>query len=127
MIEKKYGILWIADEVIAIIASIAASKIEGVISMSGGVAKGIASMLGKKDIAKGVKVRIEDSIVKIDLYMILDYDYSIPDLAWQIQAKVKKMVEGMTGLQVVEVNVHVQGVEFSEMTNLTENKDEEEE
>ncbi|MGM0419644.1 MAG: Asp23/Gls24 family envelope stress response protein [Bacillota bacterium] len=126
MTEKKYGALWIADEVIAIIASIAASEIDGVSSMSGGVAKGIASMLGKKDLGKGVRVKVEDSIVKIDLYMILNYDYSIPDLAWQIQANVKKMVEVMTGLQVVEVNVHVQGVEFSDMTNLTENIDEEE-
>jgi uncharacterized alkaline shock family protein YloU len=71
---------------------------------------GIAEALGRKNLTKGVKVEVGEKEAAIDLYIIIEYGCRIPDVAWNIQEKVKKSVETMTGLQVVEVNIHVQGV-----------------
>ena len=96
----------IADEVIAIIAGKAVSEIKGVYEMSGGFAGGISEVLsGKKNLAKGIKV-----VATIDVNIIVEYGVRIPEIAFEIQTKVKKAVETMTGLKVTEVNVHVQGV-----------------
>ena len=78
--------------------------------MSGGIAGGIAELLGRKNQSKGVKVTIGEKQVNIDLYVVMEYGVKIPDVAWEIQEKVKKAVETMTGLNVIEVNIHVQGV-----------------
>ncbi len=112
MPERELGTINIADEVIAIIAGMSAVEIEGIYSMSGGFAGSLANMLGRKNLSRGVKVDIEENESRINLYIIIKYGSSIPDLAWKIQDNVKKTVEGMTGLKVTEVNVHVQGVEF---------------
>jgi uncharacterized alkaline shock family protein YloU len=104
------GSIKITDEVVAIIAGIAAIEVPGVASMSGGIAGGIAEALGRKNLTKGVKVEVGEKEAAIDLYIIIEYGCRIPDVAWNIQEKVKKSVETMTGLQVVEVNIHVQGV-----------------
>ena len=104
------GTIKIANEVVAIIASLAASEIEGVASMSGGVGSGIAEMLGHK---KGVKVETGDDECVVDLSVIVDYGISIPDVAENIQMNVKNAIESMTGLNAVEINIHVQGVHFS--------------
>ena len=101
----------IADDVIATIAGIAASEVPGVYSMSGGFAGGIAEVLkGKKNLSKGIKVEVGEKECKIDVNIIVDYGTRIPDVAFEIQTRVKKSVESMTGLKVLEVNVHVQGV-----------------
>ncbi len=107
-----YGKITFANEVVAIIAGLAASEIEGVAAMSGGIAGGIVEKLGRKNLSKGVKVEVGEKDTAIDLYIIVEYGARIPDIAWKIQENVKKAVENMTGLNVVEVNIHVQGVNF---------------
>ena len=101
----------IADDVVAIIAGIAVSEVSGVYEMAGGFAGGITEVLsGKKNLAKGIKVEVGEKDTKIDVNIIVEYGVRIPDVAFEIQNRVKKAVETMTGLTVVEVNVHVQGV-----------------
>lgn len=102
----------ISDEVVAIIAGMAAAEVTGVSSMNGGFVGGITEILGKKNFAKGVKVQVGEKEVLIDLFITVEYGCRIPDIAWEIQNKVKTAVENMTGLKVVEVNINVQGVNF---------------
>ena len=108
------GSIKIADEVVSIITGLAATEIEGVAGMSGGIAGGIADMLGRKNLSKGVKVDVDEESASVDVYVIIEYGKAIPDVAWQIQDNVKQAIEGMTGLSVKAVNVHVQGVNFPE-------------
>ena len=113
----------ISSDVIAVIAGVAVSEVKGVYGMSGGFAGGISEVLkGKKNLAKGIKVNATDEKAKIDVNIIVEYGARIPDVAFEIQNKVKKSVESMTGLKVEEVNVHVQGVNTE---SLTEEKEEE--
>lgn len=101
----------IADEVVAVIAGKAVTEVQGVYEMSGGFAGGIGEVLsGKKNLAKGIKVVVTEKEAKIDVNIIVEYGVRIPEIAFEIQTKVKKAVETMTGLKVTEVNVHVQGV-----------------
>lgn len=108
--EHENGQVKISDDVVGTIANIAASEIEGVRDLSGGIAGDLAEMFGKKSLTKGVKVTIEEEKVDIDLSIIVDFGIKIPDVAWQIQENVKNAVETMTGLEVKEVNIHVTGV-----------------
>ena len=106
----------ISSDVIAVIAGVAVSEVQGVAGMSGGFAGGISEVLsGKKNLAKGIKVEIADESAKIDVNIIVEYGSRIPDVAFEIQNRVKKAVESMTGLKVEEVNVHVQGVNTDTM------------
>lgn len=101
----------ISNDVVAVIAGVAVSEVQGVSGMSGGFAGGITEVLsGKKNLAKGIKVEINEGIAKIDVNIIVEYGSRIPDVAFEIQTRVKKSVETMTGLKVEAVNVHVQGV-----------------
>lgn len=101
----------IADDVVAVIAGVAVSEVNGVSGMAGGFAGGITEVLsGKKNLAKGIKVEVGEKETKIDVNIIVEYGTRIPDVAFEIQNRVKKAVETMTGLKVLEVNVHVQGV-----------------
>ena len=101
----------ISADVVAVIAGMAASEVPGVAEMAGGFAGGISEVLsGKKNMAKGIKADIQENSVKIDVNIIVEYGARIPDIAFEIQKRVKKAVENMTGLNVEEVNVHVQGV-----------------
>ncbi len=109
----EYGNIKISDGVVSIIAGIAATEIEGVAGMSGGMVNGITEMLGRKNLNKGVKVEVGDKESAIDLYIIVEYGAKIPEVAWKVQENVKKAVETMTGLKVVEVNIHIQGVNFA--------------
>ena len=103
--------LKISNDVVAVIAGVAVSEVQGVSGMAGGFAGGITEVLsGKKNLAKGIKVDIEEEKVKIDVNIIVEYGSRIPDVAFEIQNRVKKSVEGMTGFKVEEVNVHIQGV-----------------
>ena len=108
------GSVRIADEVIASIAGIAAVDVSGVVGMSSGLIGGMAEMMGKKNPAKGVKVQVGAREIAVDLYIIVEYGLRIPDVALQVQEKVKEAVETATGMSVIEVNVHVQGVGFSQ-------------
>ena len=104
----------ISNDVIAVIAGVAVSEVQGVASMSGGFAGGISEVLsGKKNLAKGIKVEAGEKEAKIDVNIVVEYGTRIPDVAFEIQNRVKKAVENMTGLKVEEVNVHVQGVNTS--------------
>ena len=110
----------ISNDVVAVIAGVAVSEVRGVASMAGGFAGGISEVLsGKKNLSKGIKVDADEKEVKIDVNIIVEYGSRIPDVAFEIQNRVKKSEENMTGLKVAEVNVHVQGVK-------TEKDDEEE-
>ena len=101
----------IADEVISIIAGKAVSEVSGVAGMAGGFAGGISEVLSwKKNLSKGIKVDVVEKQVKVDVNIIVEYGVRIPDVAFEIQNRVKKAVENMTGLKVTEVNVNVQGV-----------------
>ncbi|SES70903.1 Uncharacterized conserved protein YloU, alkaline shock protein (Asp23) family [Natronincola peptidivorans] len=112
-IEKlEYGEIKIADEVIVTIAGLAATEVDGVTGMSGGLVDGIAEKLGKRSLSKGVKIEASDEGVAIDLYIIVDYGAKIPDIAWKIQDNVKTIIESMTGIKVFDVNIHIQGVNF---------------
>ena len=111
-IVDDYGSVKISEEVVAIIAGIAATDVPGVAGMSGGIAGGIAEILGRKNLSKGVKVEVGEKEAAIDLYIIVEFGARIPQVAWDIQEKVKTEVQAMTGLNVIEVNIHVQGVNF---------------
>ncbi len=117
----------IADDVIAVIAGAAASEVPGVSSMAGGFAGGISEVFsGKKNLAKGIKIEAGEKETKIDVNIIVEYGVRIPDVAFEIQNRVKRAVENMTGLRVVEVNVHVQGVNTDVNTETNEDTDSEE-
>ncbi len=105
--------LAITDEVIAVVAGAAAMELDTVADMSSGLAGGIVEALGRRNPTKGVKVVVDDDKATVDLYVIVKYGYRISDIAWEIQEKVKEMVESMTGVIVEAVNIHVQGIDFS--------------
>ncbi len=111
-LPSELGVVKIAEEVVSIIAGLAATEIEGVASMSGGIAGGIAEVLGRRNLSKGIKVEVTTEEAKIDIFIVVKYGARIPDVAWDIQEGVKKTVEEMTGLRVSQVNIHVQGVQF---------------
>lgn len=108
------GEMLISDEVVAITAGVAATEVEGVVGMSSGFAGGIVEAFGRVNLAKGVKVVTEGDKTTVDLYVILKYGFRIPDVAWNIQEKVKNTVEALTGITVETVNIHVQGIDFEE-------------
>lgn len=121
-ITEESGIK-IADDVVAVIAGKAASEVSGVFGMSGGFAGGITEVFGKKNFTRGIKVDVQEQKVKIDVNIIVEYGARIPDVAFEIQNRVKKAVENMTGLDVLEVNVHVQGVNTETQEKNEENKE----
>ena len=112
--ETGLGMIRVADEVVSIIAGLATTEVEGVAGMSGGIAGGIAEILGRKNFSKGVKVEVGEKEAAVDLYIIVKYGIRIPEVALAAQENVKRAIETMTGLSVIEVNVHVQGVGFPE-------------
>lgn len=120
----------ISNDVVAIIAGMAASDVPGVAEMAGGFAGGISEVLsGKRNKAKGIKVDIDGKKAIIDVNIIVEYGTRIPDVAFEIQKRVKKAVENMTGFTTTEVNVHVQGVLTAKEANSkkSESKNEESE
>lgn len=110
--NNELGVIKISEEVVSIIAGLAATEVKGVAGMSGGFVGGIAEKLGMKNLSKGIKVVVGEKEAAVDLFIIVDYGVKIPDVAWQIQENVKKAIETMTGLNVVEVNINVQGVDL---------------
>jgi len=104
------GEVQIADEVVAIIAGLAATEVKGVSAMSGNMTNELVGKLGMKNLSKGVKVLVSPEAVSVDMALTLDYGYGIPETAKQVQEKVKLAIENMTGLQVSEVNIRIAGV-----------------
>jgi len=119
--DNSLGSIRIADEVVEVIAGLAASEVEGVVGMSGGLVGDLANMLGRnKNLSKGVKVEVGEHEVAVDLFIVVEYGVSIPDVALSVQEAVKDAIESMTGLKVVEANVHVQGVNFKPLPETKE-------
>ena len=110
--DSSMGEVKIADEVVAIIAALAATEVEGVPSMAGNITNELISRLGMKNLSKGVKVDVLEGVVTVSLALNMKYNYSIMDVSAKVQEKVKSAVENMTGLEVADVNVKVAGVEM---------------
>ena len=108
--NKSLGDVVIANEVLAIIAGIAATEVEGVHSMDGGWSGQFISKLGIKDLARGVKVQVREGEVKVDLSLNMEYGYAIPKVSDLVQDKVSASINNMTGLIVSEVNIRISGV-----------------
>lgn len=108
--KNDVGTIKIADDVVAIIAGMATAEIKGVAGMSGELVGGIVNLVSKKSPSRGVKVEVGDREAAIDIHVTVEFGSRIPEIANAIQRSVKKAVESMTGLTVVEVNVHIQGV-----------------
>ena len=111
---EDVGQVQIADEVIAVIAGLAATEVDGVAKMSGNITNEIVSKLGMKKLSKGVKVDIEDQEVEVTLNLVLAYGVSIPRASKEVQEKVKNAIENMTGMNVKEVNVRIAGIDMGE-------------
>ena len=112
--DANIGEVKIADEVVAIIAGLAAMEVEGVASMAGNATRELISKLGMKSLSKGVKVAVLDGIVTVSLTLNLLYGYGVKDISVKVQEKVKSSIENMTGLEVADVNIRVAGVKVPE-------------
>lgn len=108
--ENPIGKVQIADEVVAIIAGLAATEVEGVDSMAGNITNELVGRLGMKNLSKGVKVEVVDDVVSVYLNLNLRYGHTILELSQKVQEKVKTAIENMTGLTVADVNVEIAGV-----------------
>lgn len=112
--EENLGEVKIADEVVAIIAGLAAMEVDGVASMVGNATKELVNKLGRKSLSKGVKVDVLEGIVTVSLAMNMKFGYSIKEVTEKVQEKVKTAIENMTGLEVADVNIRVAGVDVPE-------------
>ena len=112
--KEKIGEVQIADEVVAIIAGLAATEVEGVDSMAGNITNELVGKLGMKNLSKGVKVDVTEEHVSADLSLNIRYGYNIPSVSEQVQEKVSTAIENMTGLTIDEVNVRIAGVALEE-------------
>ena len=112
--DENLGEVKIADEVVAIIAGLAAMEVDGVASMSGNATRELISKLGMKSLSKGVKVDVLEGIVTVSLKLNLKYGYNVMDICQKVQEKVKAAIENMTGLTVADVNIRIAGVDVPE-------------
>ena len=112
--KDKIGEVQIADEVVAIIAGLAATEVDGVDSMAGNITNELVGKLGMKNLSKGVKVEVTEEHVSVNMALNLKYGYSIPDVCEKVQEKVKNAIENMTGLTVLDVNIKIAGVRLRE-------------
>ena len=108
--NEQLGTVKIADDVVAMIASLAATEVEGVADMSGNVTKDLLSRVGMRGMPKGAKVEVFQKKVKVDLAIMMEYGFNIPATCQRVQAKVKSAVENMTGLEVTDVNIRIAGI-----------------
>lgn len=110
--EDNLGKVHVADEVVAIIAGLAATEVEGVASMAGNITNELVSKLGMKNLSKGVKVEVAEKTVSVEVALNISYGYSIPEVSEKVQEKVKSAIETMTGLSVAIVNVRIATVDM---------------
>ena len=111
--KEKLGEVKIADEVVAMIAGLAATEVEGVDSMAGNITNELVGKLGMKNLNRGVKISVDDDHVSVELSLNMKYGYSIPDVSEKVQERVRRAIETMTGLTVLEVNIKIAGVSMS--------------
>lgn len=109
-VGKQLGEVKIASDVVAVIAALAATEIDGVHSMAGNITNELIGKFGMKNLSKGVKILMEGGVVRVEMMVVVRYGYSIPEVSGQIQERVSQQIENMTGLTVSEVNVRVAGV-----------------
>ena len=112
--SDQVGDVRIADEVVAIIAGLATTEVEGVSSMAGNITNEIVSKLGMKNLSKGILVEVMENEVKVDVAINIAYGSSIPDVSAKVQDKVKSAIENMTGLTVAVVNVRIASVDMAD-------------
>ena len=112
--NQSIGKVQIADEVVAIIAGLAATEVKGVAAMAGNITNELVGKLGMKNLSKGVKIDVLDDVVSVDMDLILQYGYNIPDTCKKVQDRVKTAIENMTGLQVSDVNISIASVEMEQ-------------
>lgn len=110
--DDSIGTVRIADEVVAIIAGLAATEIEGVASMAGNITNELVGKLGMKNLSKGVKVEVLEGVVSVDLALNIKYGYNIPETCEKVQKRVKAAIENMTGLEASDVNISIADVEM---------------
>lgn len=110
--EDKLGEVKIADEVVAIIAGLAATEVEGVSSMAGNITNELVSRLGMKNLSKGIRIIVSEGVVGVDVALNIAYGYAIPEVSAKVQEKVKTAIENMTGLEVSGVNVRIASVDM---------------
>ena len=115
--EENVGFVQIADDVVAMIASLAATEVKGVSAMAGNISNELMSKVGVKKLTKGVRVALADNTVNVDLAVTLDYGYNIPATCQQVQTKVKSAIENMTGLTWETVNIRIAGVNMKKENN----------
>ena len=108
--ESNTGTVKIADDVVAMIAGIAATEVDGVAAMAGNISHEFMSKVGVKNLKKGVKVEVIGKMVRVDLALIMEYGYNIPASSRKVQERVKSAIENMTGLEVSDVNIRIAGV-----------------
>lgn len=108
--EENVGVVQIADDVVAMIASLAATEVEGVSAMAGNITNALMSRVGMKKLTRGVRVTLVEGAVKVDLAVTMEYGYNIPATCRQVQAKVKAAIENMTGLTCNDVNIRIAGI-----------------
>ena len=111
--KEKLGEVKIADEVVAMIAGLAATEVEGVDSMARNITNELVGKLGMKNLNRGVKISVDDDHVSVELSLNMKYGYSIPDVSEKVQERVRTAIETMTGLTVLEVNIKIAGVSMS--------------
>lgn len=111
--DENVGAVQIADEVVSMIASLAATEVEGIAAVGGNLTGELMSKVGVKNLGKGVKVEVKDSKVTVDLTVTVDYGYNIPATCRKMQDKVKAAIENMTGLSCTEVNIRIAGVKLN--------------
>ena len=112
--DHTIGEVQIADEVVAIIAGLAATEVKGVASMYGNITNELVAKLGMRNLSKGVKISVDEECVSVDLTINQEYGYSIPEVASAVQERVKSAIENMTGLEVSDVNIRIAGVDLEE-------------
>ncbi len=112
--SDQLGEVKIADEVVAIIAGLATTEVEGVASMAGNITNEIVSKLGMKNLSKGIMVEVMDGEVKVDVAINIDYGFSIPEVSAKVQDRIKSTIENMTGLNVAVVNVRIASVDMGD-------------
>lgn len=111
--DENIGSVQIADEVVAMIASLAATEVDGVSAMAGNITNELISKVGVKSLTKGVKVEVTGSNVKVELAVLMEYGYNIPATSQKVQERVKNAIENMTGLNVTDVNIRIAGVNMN--------------
>lgn len=112
--DESIGAVKIADDVVAMIAGIAATEVEGVNAMAGNITNELMSRVGMNKLTKGVRVEVRQGQVTVDLAVTMEYGYNIPATCQKVQAKVKNAIENMTGLGVIDVNIRIAGINMQQ-------------